>query len=151
MIENNDDIFYQRARIFGPKGLNWVPVLDSGMEKDRLDNLPTVRYIRYGNPLIGSMRIVPTTGPTLLTESFSYIIPTEGILISPTIWEASRMCVENSQGIDVVQKLANQIFNMSDVDAAYFVSYPRIFTKRGWNVKILNEVNNLQLGIIYKR
>jgi N-acyl-L-homoserine lactone synthetase len=44
----------------------------------------------------GSLRLLPTTGPTLLADFFSDTIPDAVHLSSPTIWEGSRFCLSEA-------------------------------------------------------
>src|SRR5215212_7119843 len=90
------DMFRLRARVFVEK-LKWdVPVVD-GMERDRFDDEDPV-YIIYsdaaGHKAKASLRLLPTTGPTLLSEAFADTLPDAASLSSPFIWECTRFCVD---------------------------------------------------------
>jgi acyl homoserine lactone synthase len=43
----------------------------------------------------GSLRLLPTTGPTLLADIFSDTLPAGVHLIAPTIWECTRLCLDD--------------------------------------------------------
>src|SRR5262249_51405326 len=55
-------------------------------------------YILYTDDaqrkVIGSLRLLPTTGPTLVADYFADTIPDAADLTSPTIWECTRFCVD---------------------------------------------------------
>jgi N-acyl-L-homoserine lactone synthetase len=42
----------------------------------------------------GSLRLLPTTGPTLLAECFADTLADAVRLSAPTIWEATRFCID---------------------------------------------------------
>jgi acyl homoserine lactone synthase len=91
-----DRMFRLRARIFRDR-LNWdVHVID-GKERDKYDDEGPV-YILYADDNMlevkGSLRLLPTTGPTLLAEFFSDTLPDGAQLTAPTIWECTRFCLD---------------------------------------------------------
>ncbi|MEM1040799.1 MAG: acyl-homoserine-lactone synthase [Pseudomonadota bacterium] len=45
--------------------------------------------------LYGSLRLLPTTGPTLLYDVFRTTFPNNASLSAPGIWEGTRLCVDN--------------------------------------------------------
>jgi acyl homoserine lactone synthase len=91
-----EQMFRLRARIFSDR-LNWdVQVID-GKERDKYDEEGPV-YIIYADDrtleVRGSLRLLPTTGPTLLAEFFSDTLPDGAQLTAPTIWECTRFCLD---------------------------------------------------------
>ncbi|WP_371731784.1 acyl-homoserine-lactone synthase [Shinella sp. AETb1-6] len=44
--------------------------------------------------LFGSVRLMPTTGPTLLYDVFRGTFPDACDLVAPGIWEGTRMCID---------------------------------------------------------
>jgi acyl homoserine lactone synthase len=93
-----DEVFRQRARFFHDR-LKWdVQVID-GKERDRYDDEGAV-YIIYADDVRGevkgSLRLLPTTGPTLAADVFSDTLPDAVHLSAPTIWECSRFCLDQS-------------------------------------------------------
>jgi acyl homoserine lactone synthase len=75
-----------------------VQVID-GKERDKYDDEAPV-YIIYTDEhrreVRGSLRLLPTTGPTLLADHFADTIPDAVHLSSPTIWEATRFCLSET-------------------------------------------------------
>jgi len=93
-----DEMFRLRARIFGER-LNWDVQVVNGLERDRFDDQNPV-YLIYADDVTGavkgSLRLLPTTGPTLLADFFSDTVPAAANISSPTIWECTRFCLDSS-------------------------------------------------------
>ena len=94
-----DQMFRLRARVFAER-LKWdVDVVD-GRERDRFDDLGPVYLIHTdeeGQEVRGSLRLLPTTGPTVLADFFSDTMPDAALLSAPTIWECTRFCVDEDR------------------------------------------------------
>lgn len=92
-----EEMFRLRARIFHHR-LGWDVQVDDGKERDRLDEEGPV-YIIYtdskGCEVKGTLRLLPTTGPTLLADFFSDTLPDAVHLSAPTIWEFTRFCLDD--------------------------------------------------------
>ena len=93
-----DQMFRLRARVFHDR-LKWDVQVEDGKERDRYDDQGPV-YIIYadeaGQRVKGSLRLLPTTGPTVLADIFADTLPDAVGLSAPTIWECTRFCVEES-------------------------------------------------------
>jgi acyl homoserine lactone synthase len=91
-----EKMFRQRARFFHDR-LKWDVRVVDGRERDRYDDEAPV-YIIYtddlGREVNGSLRLLPTTGPTLAGDVFSDTLPDAVHLAAPTIWECSRFCLD---------------------------------------------------------
>jgi N-acyl-L-homoserine lactone synthetase len=92
-----DQMFRLRARVFHDR-LGWDVEVADGKERDRYDDEGPV-YIIYADDearqVKGSLRLLPTTGPTVLADIFSDTLPDAVNLSAPTIWECTRFCVED--------------------------------------------------------
>jgi N-acyl-L-homoserine lactone synthetase len=90
------EMFRLRARVFGER-LGWDVKITDGMERDRFDDENPLYVIETddGGRLRGSLRLLPTTGPTLFREFFADSAPDAAELSSPAIWECTRFCVED--------------------------------------------------------
>ena len=88
-------MFRDRARQFNAR-LGWDVAVDaSGQEHDQYDDLPDVLYVIWERPdgsHGGSLRFLPTTGRTMLSEHFSDLTQ-EVAIRSPYIWECTRFCL----------------------------------------------------------
>lgn len=88
------EMFRERKRVFVDL-LRWdLPVLAGEYELDQFDG-PTTQYLLMASPEgrhFGSMRLLPTSGPTVLGSIFPFLcerpLPT-----SPHCWEISRFCL----------------------------------------------------------
>ena len=94
-----DQMFRLRARVFRDR-LKWDVEVTDGKERDKYDDEGPV-YIVYaddaGQTVKGSLRLLPTTGPTVLADIFADTLPDAIELSAPTIWECTRFCVEESE------------------------------------------------------
>ena len=92
-----EKMFRQRARFFHDR-LKWDVRVVDGQERDRYDDESPV-YLIYtddlGREVKGSLRLLPTTGPTLAADVFSDTLPDAVHLSAPTIWECSRFCLDD--------------------------------------------------------
>jgi acyl homoserine lactone synthase len=93
-----DEMFRLRARVFRDR-LGWDVEVTDGKERDKYDEQGPV-YIIYADETArtvkGSLRLLPTTGPTVLGDIFSDTLPDAIELSAPTIWECTRFCVADS-------------------------------------------------------
>ncbi len=91
-----DQSFVLRKRVFADR-LGWKVAVSGEMEKDLYDALNPA-YLFWcddeGKRLYGSVRLMPTTGPTLLYDVFWKTFPNSCDLVAPTIWEGTRMCID---------------------------------------------------------
>jgi acyl homoserine lactone synthase len=87
--------------------LNWaVTVNDEGFERDEYDALNPL-YVIWENAdggHGGSMRLLPTTGPTMVNDHFSHLIG-GGSITSPLIWECTRFCLSRDAGSNIAAAL----------------------------------------------
>ena len=92
-----DEMFRLRARVFRDR-LGWDVQVADGKECDRYDNEGPVYLICADDESLrvkGSLRLLPTTGPTVLADIFSDTLPDAVHLSAPTIWECTRFCLED--------------------------------------------------------
>lgn len=91
-----DQMFRTRKTVFADD-LGWDVSVQGGLEQDAYDRMEPV-YLVWCNEqrtrLYGSMRLLPTTGPTLLFDVFRDTFPDSANLIAPGIWEGTRMCID---------------------------------------------------------
>src|SRR5258708_30940851 len=82
-----NQMFQLRARVFYDR-LHWRVDVKNGMERDRYDEEDPV-YVLYTDEdqrrLIGSLRLLPTTRPTLGADYLSDSVPDSARLTSPSI------------------------------------------------------------------
>lgn len=89
--------FRLRKRAFFDR-LGWDVSIDGDFERDEYDALGPA-YLMWCNDaadkLYGTVRLMPTTGPTLLFDVFRSTFP-DAALCAPGIWEGTRMCVDEA-------------------------------------------------------
>jgi N-acyl-L-homoserine lactone synthetase len=87
------EMFRLRARIFRDE-LGWEVEVHDGKEFDKYDLEENVYLLSLNEQgaVDGSLRLMPTTGPTQLTDIFGELVPSDTALRSPHIWEATRFC-----------------------------------------------------------
>jgi acyl homoserine lactone synthase len=93
-----DQMFQLRARVFHER-LKWDVVVTDGKERDGYDDLSPVYIVDTDDEareVKGCLRLLPTTGPTLLTDFFSDTVPPAANLSDPTIWECTRFCLDDA-------------------------------------------------------
>lgn len=91
-----DQSFRLRKKVFADR-LGWAVSASDQFEKDRYDSLNPA-YLIWSDEsriqLYGSVRLMSTTGPTLLYDVFRETFPRAYDLVAPSIWEGTRMCVD---------------------------------------------------------
>ncbi len=91
------EMFSDRAKQFRDR-LKWeVQVDDRGFEQDAYDKLGPL-YVIWQDSTGGhggSLRLLPTTGPTMINDHFAHLA-VEGPVVDPAIWECTRFCLAPS-------------------------------------------------------
>ena len=89
-------MFKLRKEVFADQ-LGWSVSVTDDYERDRYDDLGPVYLVWCDDNqerLYGCLRLMPTTGPTLLYDVFRATFPADIDLVSPGIWEGTRMCID---------------------------------------------------------
>jgi len=87
--------FRLRKRVFHDC-LGWQVDVHHGLERDAYDGLGAVYLVwcdEDEHHLYGTVRLMPTTGPTLLQDVFRRTFAGKN-LVSPVAWEGTRMCLD---------------------------------------------------------
>jgi N-acyl-L-homoserine lactone synthetase len=93
-----NDYFYLRKKVFCDQ-LKWVEPKENGLEYDDFDEMYNIYILNIDDQLgnvTGGVRLMPTTGPTLMHEVWSDMLPDPNDFRSPNIWEATRFCVDDT-------------------------------------------------------
>lgn len=106
LIQGSDKLLYPiqidemhriRAAVFSDR-LGWDVKVENGWEIDRFDD-DNPLYLLSIDPangrVRGSLRLLPTTGPNMLRDVFSCLLPPGETLESPLVWESTRFCVHH--------------------------------------------------------
>jgi acyl homoserine lactone synthase len=81
-----------RADVFH-KRLGWEVQVIDGEERDYFDDLNPLYLISVDEmtgAVLGSLRLLPTTGPNMLRDVFPQLLPDGLVVESATVWESSR-------------------------------------------------------------
>jgi acyl homoserine lactone synthase len=91
-----DQMFKLRKRVFHDR-LGWEVNVSGEYEIDSYDFLKPLYVLALddsGKRVVGSLRLLPSTGPNMLADTFYDLLPEGKIFRNPTIWESSRYCVD---------------------------------------------------------
>ncbi len=91
-----------RRRIFKDR-LDWSVSVSGEMELDIYDALnPTYLLVISGaSEVVGCVRLLPTTGPTMLSDTFPILLGGQDVPRSDRILESSRFCVDTKLAAEV--------------------------------------------------
>ncbi|MBI1981776.1 MAG: autoinducer synthesis protein [Methylocystis sp.] len=94
-----------RARLDRPLGaVNRLTVVDYF---DSLDPL-YVLALNDAERVVGALRLLPTTGVTMLNDAFAASSPQRPRIESPLIWEASRLTLEATENSQAQEKIIDR-------------------------------------------
>lgn len=154
-------MFRQRARIFKDK-LGWdVEVDDDGQERDKYDYLEPVylictdrengdvlidadgyRYITPGPRYVtGSLRLLPTTGPTLLADAFADTIP-DAMFCAPSIWECTRFVAEDPAVASALIAALGELclnYGIEGIVGNFDIAMLKVYRRIGIEVEVLGK------------
>ena len=115
-------MFKLRHEVFAER-LGWDVLSENGMERDAFDALPDARYI-VGRTEDGRVdacwRLLPTTGPYMLKDTFPELLGTRAAPCSPNVWELSRFAVatdRNGGGLAAFGPLSNALLDEAAIFA----------------------------------
>jgi len=139
-------MFRTRKAVFSDT-LGWDVSIKGDYERDEYDQLEPVYLVWCNegrNRLYGSMRLLPTTGPTLLYDVFRETFPNATNLIAPGIWEGTRMCIdEKAIALDMPEMSSGRAFSL------LFAALCECALEHGIHTMISNYEPHMKL--IYKR
>ena len=147
-------MFTDRAAQFHGR-LGWdVTVDDRGCERDAYDAEAPLYVIwerpdgRHG----GSMRFLPTTGPTMVNDHFLRL--TDGVRIaSPFIWECTRFCLAPGAGPRVSAALMlaglelGLRMDLSHAVGVFDRHMVRVYRALGWAPIVLGSKDGISVGL----
>lgn len=89
------EMYRLRYRVFKLR-LDWDVTVDSGMERDRFDDLHPIYLLQRDrdNRVCGCVRMLPSLGPTMLRDTFPSLLHGEPMRSSIAIWESSRFALD---------------------------------------------------------
>jgi acyl homoserine lactone synthase len=160
---NHSDVLRQmhclRAEVFGER-LEWDVLITEGGERDEYDNLdPTyVLTVTDDQEVVGCVRLLPASGPTMLERTFTTLLATGSLSASSSMVESSRFCVDTSLPVGrgggqlhlVTLTMFAGIIEWSiangydEIVTATDLRFERILKRAGWPLKRLG--NPLAIG-----
>ncbi|MBK3400597.1 MULTISPECIES: acyl-homoserine-lactone synthase [Methylobacterium] len=160
-----DAMFRARAAVFHDR-LGWAVCVRDGWESDRYDEDEDPVYLvsRNGEGCVtGSLRILPTTGETMLRNEFAGFFDEPVDVQTPIAWECTRFCVHprnrpNDQSdLQVSSELLIGLCclclssGIEQVMGLYDQAMTRIYRRIGWSpvplARSKPEVGQLIVGI----
>jgi acyl homoserine lactone synthase len=89
------DMHRLRYRVFKER-LNWDVTVSGDMEIDEYDALRPIYLLHCGEQgrIEGCVRLLPTTGPNMLRDSFPALLGGTSAPADPRIWESSRFSLD---------------------------------------------------------
>jgi N-acyl-L-homoserine lactone synthetase len=141
-----DQMFQSRAAVFHDR-LGWDVVVKDGHEMDRYDEEADPVYLLAVDDdqrVHGSLRLLATTGPTMLQSEFKHFFDDDVNVAAPTIWECTRFCVPPVLGgttQDVGTVSAELLIGLCElclssgiefVVGVYETPMTRIYARIGW-------------------
>ncbi|QQO20596.1 GNAT family N-acetyltransferase [Bradyrhizobium diazoefficiens] len=147
-----------RYRVFKER-LQWDVQVSGEMEIDEFDALDPVYLIQRANDnrVQGCVRLLPSTGPTMLRESFPILLAGNSFRASPAVWESSRFSLDNANGArDAIHGLAGATYELfagmiefglsrrlTDIVTVTDARMERILRRAGWPLKRIGEPRRL--------
>ncbi|MDX2142160.1 MAG: acyl-homoserine-lactone synthase [Rhodospirillaceae bacterium] len=140
-----EGMFKLRHEVFKER-LQWDVGSVAGRERDMFDDLDPVYIVcEQDGEVLGSWRLLPTTGPYMLRDVFPELLHGQDAPAAPDVWEISRFAVSKrvagneSLGTirSVTQMLLDQLFtfaarkNLSRIVAVCDVRFERILKRSG--------------------
>ena len=100
------ELYRLRCEIFKER-LGWDVSTRNGLEYDFYDSLKPTYFVRLDDDrhVIGTVRILPTTGPCLIPDVFASLLGDVDFPNDPCVWEATRLAV--ALGSNATQSLAS--------------------------------------------
>ncbi len=149
-IATHADTFEQMYRLRAEQfslRRGWRVNVQGGLEKDRFDDLNPlyICILGHNQNLLASLRLLPTTGPHMLSDIFPEVMGEAGIVRHPLIWESSRFCVDTNAvrefGADGINMITRQVLaglfqtardaGIRNVISVYDVFVERILRRAG--------------------
>jgi N-acyl-L-homoserine lactone synthetase len=90
-----DKMFRLRAKVFNDR-LGWQVKVRDDRETDRFDELNPLYVVETDEQrnVLASLRLLPTTGPHMLSDVFNELMAPELIIRSPRVLESSRFAAD---------------------------------------------------------
>ncbi|MBB4238483.1 acyl-homoserine-lactone synthase [Rhizobium esperanzae] len=161
-----DEMFRARAAVFHDR-LGWQVDVRDEWERDRYDETEDPVYLVTQWPsgaLTGSLRLLPTTGATMLKSEFCQFFDEPIDIDSPTTWECTRFCVHPLAGqadYNSSRAVATELLSglcelaldtgIESIVGVYDAAMTGVYRRIGWRPTPLArsrpEIGNLYVGL----
>lgn len=157
--EQLTDMFRLRARVFKDR-LDWNVIVTDGMEKDQFDELYPVYILQHDcdERVCGCVRLLPTTGATMLRDTFPQLLRGTPMPCDARIWETSRFAIDapavSAVGAGGAAVLTYELFagvvefglanNLTHIVTVTDSRLERILRRANWPLQRLGE--SVQIG-----
>jgi N-acyl-L-homoserine lactone synthetase len=149
-----DQMHRLRTQVFHER-LGWDVEVRDGREIDRFDSLDPLYLLSVDDrgQVQGSLRLLPTTGPNMLADVFSVLLPVGQTVRSATVWESSRFSVAQSAFAERSPNLLNRVTGelllgivevgimagLTEVVSVYDLYFSRILKRARCNAEPIGE------------
>jgi len=146
------DIYRLRARVFHER-LGWDVKVTNGLEIDEYDECNPIYVVKLapnGRKVLGCLRFLPTTGPTMLKGPLGALFPEPVDLEGPNMWECTRFAVADEcaeySGQSVRRVTAELIMagcelglrtGMTEIIGVYDQAMKPIYRRLGWEPLVI--------------
>jgi acyl homoserine lactone synthase len=147
-----------RFRVFKER-LNWDVTTSGDLEIDEYDALAPVYLLHcdHRRRVDGSVRLLPTTGPNMLANTFPSLLGSEPMPEGRTVWEASRFAVDapigsraNPGGLSLAtfELFAATLefaisHDLTGIVAVVDLRMERILRRAGWPLRRINGARSI--------
>jgi N-acyl-L-homoserine lactone synthetase len=138
------EMYRLRRRVFKDR-LDWAVSVSGDLELDVYNALnPTYLVVMSDNGnLVGGVRLLPTTGPTMLADTFPALLGGQAAPHSEKILESSRFCVDT--------KLASELAENGLNRATFILFAAMIEGVRAANAESIVTVTDMRMERILRR
>lgn len=159
-----DQMFTLRADVFA-RQLGWNVTVVDGQERDVYDDLSPLYLLSLTErgAVRGAVRFLPTTGPNMLSDVFCAYFDDEVEIRSPTIWEATRFCVDqhlcgerlpNGLNLVTMELLTGMcevgiMAGLTQVTAVFDPFMGRIYRAAGLKTHVVGRTRREETGRLY--
>ena len=161
-LELLDQVYRLRAKCFHSRR-GWNVSVKNGQEIDNFDDLNPLYLVSVDgeNNVLGSLRLLQTTGPTMLETVFDDVLGKEPPIKSPLVWESTRFCVDtqrckssSNSGVNhITSELLEALFTIADaagldkVVSVYDLYMERILRRSGCLFDRYGEIAQYDRGL----
>jgi acyl homoserine lactone synthase len=155
-----DAMFRARAEVFHDR-LGWAVCVKDGYEIDKYDREADPVYLVSQDAVgefTGSLRLLPTTGETMLRNDFGQMFNDDVDIASPTAWECTRFCLHPSAhpiakkyaATDLLHGLCKLALSsgIEHIIGVYGAEMEVVYRRLGWSPEPISK-SKPQFGSLY--